>query len=57
MNKANLAADDIAQLKDWAVKRMIMECVNLLRTKKAIVLPNDCCIDLNEIKKLIINEL
>lgn len=57
MNKANLTAADIAQLKDWVAKRMIIECVNLLRTKKAIVLPNDCCVDLNEIKKLIINEL
>ena len=57
MNKANLTIEEIAQLKDWAKRREILKCVELLRGKNVMVLPNDCCIDFNEIKRIILNEL
>ena len=57
MNKANLTDDDIAQLKDWANNKKIIECVDMLRTKNVVVLPNDCCIDFNAIKQMILHEL
>jgi len=57
MNKANLTEEDILNLKDWAKQREILKCIEMLRGKNAMVLPNDCCIDFNQIKRIILNEL
>ena len=57
MSKANLTEEDILNLKDWAKQREILKCIEMLRGKNAMVLPNDCCIDFNQIKKIILNEL
>ena len=57
MNKENLTTTDIATLKDFAAKSMIKECIIILREKSVLVLQNDCCIDLNAIKRMITHEL